>query len=99
MLEIKNSNCSKINNSKEQFFNEQRQNIQIKLTNPIQGEVRIDNCENFFNNQENISTNNSNIYRHKNKNLSSQRKNKEKSLKNEINEKQIDIEQMESSKD
>ena len=99
MLEIKNSNCSKINNSKEQFFNEQRQNIQIKLTNPIQGEVRIDNCENFFNNQENISTNNSNIYRHKNKNLSSQKKNKEKSLKNEINEKQIDIEQMESSKD
>ena len=68
MLEYKKSNSSKINNSKEQLIDEQRQNMQIRLSSKP-GEIRIENYENIFNNQEiNTTNNNSNIYRRKNKN-------------------------------
>ena len=96
MIEIKGENSSKINNSKEQLIDEQRKNIQIKLSNQNPGEIRIDNYENYFNNnQENISTNNSNIYRSNRHHSPQKKKNHEKDEK----EMDIDIEPIESSKD
>ena len=95
---LKKSNSSKINNSKEQLIDEQRQNMQIRLSSRP-GEIRIENYENIFNNQEINTTNyNNNIYRKKNKNNSSQKKKKKNNEKTKDDNYSEDIDGIESSK-
>ena len=94
---LDNKNSSKINNSKEQFIEEQRQKIDMKFKefpNKNMTEIRIDNQENIFN-KENIYSNNSNIYRSNNKKHPSKKKKEKEKEKKDI----IEIIENESSKD
>ena len=97
MLDYKQSVISKNDNSNEQLIDEQRQKIEIKfreITNKKINGIKIDNNENDFNNQDNKNVkNNSNIFRGNNKYHSSLKKNKYD------NEKDIEIDSRESSKD
>ena len=97
MLDYKQSVISKNDNSNEQLIDEQRQKIEIKfreITNKKINGIKIDNNENDFNNQDNRNViNNSNIFRGNNKYHSSLKKNKYD------NEKDIEIDSRESSKD
>ena len=96
---LDNKNSSKINNSKEQFIEEQRQKIEMKFKefpNKNMTEIRIDNQENIFN-KENINSNNSNIYRSNNKKHPSKKK-KEKEKEKEKKD-IIEIIENESSKE
>ena len=94
MIEYKKS--FKIDNSKDQLIDEQKQKIEIKLRelpNQKLNGIKIDENGNTTNNRENNISNNSNIYRNNNKNRSSKKKKEKKK------EKSIEKIQNESSND